>query len=227
MSATNLNTVTAELPQIPKPRELVDQRLALQANGYDPIPVLGAHLRATDAGKRPTMSGWQTSRNVDPEVIRGWSASQSDQADCTNTGILCGKIVGVDIDVLNIELSGKLSALAQEILGSSSLRRIGRAPKVLFCYRVETPHEKCSTQELFFGGDPTDKTAKAQVEILATGQQFVAFGIHPDTRQLSMVRQVATRRPRIRRATHHAGKAEAVRRRGRGRFTRRRRPNCK
>jgi putative DNA primase/helicase len=86
--------------------------------------------------------------------------------------------------VLDTDLSAKLAARAQELLGPSSLRRIGRAPKVLLVYRVETPHEKHSTQELIFGNDPTDKNAKAMVEILAKGQQFVAFGIHPDTRQL-------------------------------------------
>jgi putative DNA primase/helicase len=173
-----------EFPQIAKPRELIDLRLKLHSNGYHPIPVYGAHINVNSAGKRPKMSDWQTKLNVDPEEIRGWSGSLSDQADCTNTGLLCGEVVGVDIDVLDADLSAKLATRAQQLLGPSSLRRIGRAPKVLFVYRVETPHEKHSTQDLIFGDDPTDKSAKAKVEILAKGQQFVAFGIHPETRQL-------------------------------------------
>jgi putative DNA primase/helicase len=170
---------------IARPRDLSDLRLKLRAGGYHPVPVIGAHIKTDSAGKRPKMSGWQDKCLIaDVEEIAGWSASTSDEADCTNTGLLCGEIVGVDIDVLDADLSAKLAARAQELLGLSSLRRIGRAPKVLFVYRVETPHEKHSTPNLIFGSDPTDKNAKAKVEILAKGQQFVAFGIHPDTRQL-------------------------------------------
>jgi putative DNA primase/helicase len=68
-------------------------------------------------------------------------------------------------------------ARALEILGQTPLRRIGREPKMLLVYRVETPHDKLSTADLLF-----DDGSKAKVEILAEGQQFVAFGIHPDTR---------------------------------------------
>jgi putative DNA primase/helicase len=139
-----------ELPQIPKPRELTDLRLKLRANGYDPIPVYGAHLKVTSAGKRPKMLGWQTKRNVDPEEVSSWSAPASDQADCTNTGIICGNIVGVDIDVLDEALSAQLEARALEMFGASSLRRVGREPKVLLVYRVETANGKLSTTELIF-----------------------------------------------------------------------------
>ena len=52
----------------------------------------------------------------------------------------------------------------------------------MLVYRVEKPHEKLSTSDLIFGDDLEDKNARAKVEILAQGQQFVGFGIHPDTR---------------------------------------------
>jgi putative DNA primase/helicase len=68
-------------------------------------------------------------------------------------------------------------AQALELLGPTPLCRIGRAPKILLLYRVEIPHDKLSTPDLLFGDG-----IKAKVEILAQGQQFVAFGIHPDTR---------------------------------------------
>jgi putative DNA primase/helicase len=152
------------------PHDLTALRLALHANGYHPVPVIG---------KAPKMPGWQTKcLTATEQQISGWSYSQR---NCTGTGILCGKLVGVDIDVLDEALSDRLIEHAQEVLGATPLRRIGKAPKTLLLYRVETPHRKLTTPELIFGDDVSDKSTKAKVEILAEGQQFVAFGLHPET----------------------------------------------
>ena len=165
---------------IATPQELTELRLKLHSNGFHPVPVVGAHVNTNSAGKRPTMAAWQTDcLAAGPREIESWSKAQRLN---TNTGILCGEVVGVDVDVLDEALSEKLAARAVEMFGHTSLQRIGRAPKMLLVYRVETPHEKLSTPDLIFGEDPTDKNAKAKVELLAQGQQFVAFGIHPDTK---------------------------------------------
>jgi putative DNA primase/helicase len=160
---------------IATPQELTELRLKLHGMGYHPVPIIGAHINDKAAGKRPTMTAWQTKcLAADPHEIASWSRSQRNN---TNTGILCGNVVGVDIDVLDVALSANLVARAQELFGKTPLRRIGRAPKILLLYRVETPHTKLSTSDLLF-----DDGSKAKVEILAEGQQFVAFGTHPDTR---------------------------------------------
>jgi hypothetical protein len=153
------------LDALPGPQELTTLRLKLHANGYHPVPVIGKAVK---------MPAWQTKcLTANPQQISNWSYSQR---DCTGTGIICGEIVGVDIDVLDAELSAELAACAQKVLGPTSLQRIGKAPKTLLVYRVETPHEKHQTPELLIG------EVKARVEILAKGQQFVGFGIHPDTK---------------------------------------------
>jgi putative DNA primase/helicase len=160
---------------IATPQELTDLRLKLHSNGYHPVPVVGAHVNTNSAGKRPTMTAWQTKcLTAEPHEIASWSRSQRNN---TNTGILCGEIVGIDIDVLDKAMAARLAARAGELFGHSRLCRIGRAPKMLLLYRVRTPHDKLSTPDLLFGDG-----SKAKVEILAEGQQFVAFGIHPDTR---------------------------------------------
>lgn len=124
-------------PPIATPQELTELRLKLHSNGYHPVPVIGAHVNTNSAGKRPTMTAWQTKcLTADPHEIASWSRSQRNN---TNTGILCGDVVGIDIDVLDDVLSAKLVARAQELFGPTSLRRIGRAPKILLLYRVETP----------------------------------------------------------------------------------------
>jgi putative DNA primase/helicase len=156
------NTTTAN---VDTPQQLTELRLKLQATGYHPVPVIGKAVK---------MPAWQTRcLGATPQQISNWSYSQS---DCKSTGILCGQTVGVDIDVLDEELSGILAACAARMLGATSLRRIGKAPKTLLMYRVEIPHDKQQTPELLIGD------VKAKVEILAKGQQFVAFGIHPDTK---------------------------------------------
>ncbi|MGI4942041.1 MAG: hypothetical protein ACRYHQ_16020, partial [Janthinobacterium lividum] len=103
---------------------------------------------------------------------------QVTQASCTNTGLLCGTLVGVDADIPEPQLAERIAHLAEELLGWTPLVRIGRAPKWLRCYRVETSLRKSETPELVL----PDGTV-AQVEVLGAGQQFVSHGIHPDTRQ--------------------------------------------
>jgi Virulence-associated protein E/Primase C terminal 2 (PriCT-2)/Bifunctional DNA primase/polymerase, N-terminal len=144
-------------------------RLQLRSNGYAPVPVYG---------KRPLMLGWQERcQGADEQEIARWSRSQR---ECASTGILCGKVSGVDIDVLDEALSKRIIAKAIERLGATPLTRIGRAPKTLLCYRLVMPIKKLSTPELFFADDANDAKA-TKVEILGDGQQVVAFGIHPET----------------------------------------------
>src|ERR1700680_4039338 len=127
------------MSSIAAPQELTELRLKLHSNGYHPVPVVGAHVNTNSAGKRPTMTAWQTKcLTAGPYEITNWSRSQRNN---TNTGVLCGDVVGVDIDVLDAALSAKLVARAQELFGKTSLIRIGRAPKRLLVYRLETHHD--------------------------------------------------------------------------------------
>jgi P4 family phage/plasmid primase-like protien len=137
-------------------------RLALLANGYEPIPV---------AGKRPVLKAWQR-LTITPERINAWGELR----DAANTGVRCGVLRGADIDVQDCELVEELAGLAERILGRNPLRRIGRPPKLLIPYRAAEPGKKASTGEYKL----PDGT-RAQVEILGSGQQFVGYGVHPDT----------------------------------------------
>ena len=44
---------------IARPRELTDLRLKLHGNGYQPVPIMGAHINRKGAGKAPSMTAWQ------------------------------------------------------------------------------------------------------------------------------------------------------------------------
>ena len=157
--------------------EAINQlRLEVYKNGFFPVPVLGAYLGVKSAGKRPTMRNWDTvCATAGPKKITDWTVAYNRDV---NTGLLCGKLVGLDVDVLDEQLVQTLVARAEQMLGATPLRRTGRAPKTLLCYSVIWPIKKLSTPELFF-----EDGTKAQVEILGEGQQFVAFGIHGETHQ--------------------------------------------
>ncbi|MCX7180275.1 MAG: PriCT-2 domain-containing protein [Proteobacteria bacterium] len=84
-------------------------------------------------------------------------------------GIAAGRVIGIDIDILaDPELAARIEGLAKEMLGNTPAVRIGRAPKRLLVYRAAQPFKG-------FKVPP--------IEVLGLGQQFIAYGIHPDTRQ--------------------------------------------
>jgi putative DNA primase/helicase len=150
-------------------------RSRLFARGYHPVPVSGPDVKTKSAGKRPLMPDWaRKCDNADEAEIRSWSHRFPTS---TNTGLLCGGIVGVDIDVPDETLAGAIERVALQFLGSTPLRRIGRAPKSLLVFRAATTFSKIQSREFPLG----EKTV-ARVEILACGQQFVAFGVHPERR---------------------------------------------
>jgi hypothetical protein len=153
---------------------LTSLRLSIRANGYRPVPISGPHMKVKSPGKRPLMKNWRRiCTTADEAEIRRWPETQ---VGCTNTGLLCGELIGVDIDVLDPGLAQKISAMGAAELGATPLVRIGKAPKLLLCYRTPVPFSKMETPEFILPDG-----SKAQVEILADGQQFVAYGIHPET----------------------------------------------
>lgn len=150
-------------------------RLRLLANNYEPIPVVGPDFPGKSPGKRPLLDSWQ-SVEVTPDAIRSWSSGA--QRGCINTGLRCGILAGIDIDILNQDLAHQVEQLAIDVFGPTPLKRIGRAPKLLLCYRFGQKQQKALTKEYLL----PDGT-KAQVEILGDGQQFVSYGVHAETRQ--------------------------------------------
>ena len=131
----------------------------LAENGYRPVPI-------KNGTKRPPMDGWPAFRVDD--------AALSEYRQC-GTGLLCGELVGLDIDVLHERAAAELLDLARVELGGGPCR-VGKAPKSLRAYRTTSPFRKKQTNVFLIDG----QTAK--VEALASGQQFVAFAQHPETR---------------------------------------------
>jgi hypothetical protein len=127
------------------------------------------------AGKRPAEKKWQELAEFDgPRVSRSKLAAWARAGDnLPGTGIPCGDIVGIDIDVADRALSAEIEALAREALGDTPFVREGRAPRCMLVYRAAEAIPKQALKSLDGSGDGID--------VMGAGSQFVAFGIHPST----------------------------------------------
>ncbi|MEC5324358.1 AAA family ATPase [Aurantimonas sp. A3-2-R12] len=142
---------------------VADLRHQLIANGYVPIPV---------AGKSPRIVGWQKLKPL-ADHVDGLIRAHPDH---NNTGLLTGDLVAIDIDAPDAPTSMKLVEMVLDLpWGTASPCRVGKAPKCLFIFRATAPRKKATTGKFLIN----DK--RCEVEVLGIGNQFVAYGIHPDT----------------------------------------------
>ncbi|MEV8466650.1 bifunctional DNA primase/polymerase [Fluviibacterium sp. DFM31] len=122
-------------------------------NGYAPLPIL-------PGTKRPALSRWSTVA-IDAASVQDWSARYP---DC-GVGLRTGNLVGLDIDLLDPDQAHEVCAEAVRRFGEAPTR-VGLWPKRLLLYRTVQPFAKRKL---------------GAIEVLGTGQQFVAFGRHPGT----------------------------------------------
>lgn len=121
--------------------------------GYEPLPIIPGL-------KRPAPTRWSQVAIV-AEQVRCWAERYPDHG----IGLRTGRLVGLDIDILDPDVAHAIDELAGRRLGST-LIRVGLWPKRLLLYRTDEQFCKCTA---------------GKVEWLGQGQQFVAFGRHPDT----------------------------------------------
>ncbi len=131
-----------------------DVALQLLEQGFEPLPV-------RPGKKVPAVTRWSKTP-IDAATIEKWCQKYPDYG----VGLRTGRLVGLDIDISDDpdEAHG-VQALAEERFGKT-LMRVGQWPKRLLLYRTDTSFPKLKA---------------GKVEILGLGQQFVAFGMHPDT----------------------------------------------
>jgi hypothetical protein len=129
--------------------------LRLLDNGYEPVPVW-------PRTKAAAPDAW-TTLTIDEAQVEAWCQRYG---HC-GVGLRTGHLVGVDIDLLDPDLAHQAYEITCQRLGDTLLR-VGRWPKRLMLYRTLAPEPKRNV---------------GKIEILGLGQQFVAFGVHPDTKQ--------------------------------------------
>jgi hypothetical protein len=145
---------------------------ALEANGFSALPISQPPPSDEALGKKPppSLSNWSTPVPV---------ASRLPRYAACGTGVLTATTPAVDIDVRHLELAEAIDRMVVAEVGDAPVR-LGQAPKRLRVYRTGAPFTKLSTAGYRLPGDkPGDKPHK--LEVLASGQQFVAYGVHPGT----------------------------------------------
>lgn len=126
--------------------------------------------------KGPSIDKWQQVP-TNEKIVERWIADGHGDA---NVGVRTRHTPAVDIDILDADMAAELQAWCLENIGYAPTR-VGREPKVLLVYATDMPFRKRQVSLLPPGADP--KTGKQKVEILGDGQQFVAYGIHENTKK--------------------------------------------
>lgn len=155
------------------PQNATNLRQQLHRNGYQPIPVTSPDRKDPQAGKKPAIKGWQNAKGFSENDIARW---ETQHPSAQNTGVLCGDLVGIDIDISDGGTVSQITEMVFQLFGGKAPIRVGRDPRALIVCRTSTPMKKRATEDFI-----SKSGERAKVEILGSGQQFVAFGIHPVT----------------------------------------------
>ncbi|WP_132255336.1 bifunctional DNA primase/polymerase [Methylobacterium segetis] len=130
------------------------------ANGYSVIPL-------ATGDKRPVIAEWQRfcQQPASKAAAEDWARNNP----AAGIGLACGSaVIGIDIDILDGAQADLIEGLARKHLGDTPLVRIGMAPKRMLIYRPSGPVRAAKPHP---------------IEVLSTGNQIAAFGIHPRTQK--------------------------------------------
>jgi hypothetical protein len=144
-------------------------RLRLEAAGYDPIPC---------EYKEVHIKGWTGKIGVTDDEIRLWEKLYP---RATNTGLMTQGTSAIDLDIRIPDAGEAAEKLVRDYYEERGviIVRFGNAPKRAILFRTDEPFDKIECTLTAPNAKAGDKPEK--IELLANGQQIVAFGIHPDT----------------------------------------------
>jgi putative DNA primase/helicase len=143
--------------------------LQILQNGYTVLPIIPGE-------KRPALKDWRQRKITDADV-RGW---QTNGFGNYGIGIRTGQVVLIDIDTPTEQISDELEMEFQMLYGPAPTR-YGNWPKCGMLFRVCDSFTRLSTREWYPPGCERVTRHRHAVEVLADGQQFVAYAIHPET----------------------------------------------
>lgn len=154
---------------------------ALVANGYTIVPI-------PKGSKGPRLPDWRNLRLTNRTEfeafctgthtieVDGEEKAVPNVREGAGVGILTTWTPAVDLDVLDEDMAAHMERFVRENVDDAPLR-IGKAPKRLLLYRTLSPFAKVTSASYRMPG----QEATSRIEVLGSGQQFVAYHIHPDT----------------------------------------------
>jgi hypothetical protein len=158
-----MSTAVHDRTQRSSPEAMSADRVALLENGFTPTPC---------AGKRALLDGWASIHAPTARQILVWGKTHP---RCQSTGLLTRLTPGFDIDVLDEHAAQAVEDMTVRWFAKRGiiLVRTGAWPKRLILFWTDVPFKKIAVTFVEGG----------KLEVLCDGQQFVAFGEHPDTGQ--------------------------------------------
>ncbi|MHB2207769.1 bifunctional DNA primase/polymerase [Methylobacterium sp. CM6257] len=149
----------------------------MRENGWPSIPITPHDGKHKADGKRPAITRWERlavfAEDMPLPLWREVESLARRYPDAQGTGVPCGSVIGIDIDVSDSALVEEIQGMAFSVFGPTPFIREGRAPRRLLVYRAAEAMPKSAHKALNGAGDGID--------IQAVGSQFVAFGIHRST----------------------------------------------
>jgi hypothetical protein len=144
---------------------ITELRLALQAAGFEPVPVVG---------KEALLPNWNSPHSL--EEIASWEVRFP---QWPSTGGLARYMPTLDADILYQDAAEAVEDLVRARYEDRGeiLVRIGRPPKRCIPFRTAHPFPKMRVEFLAPNKQPH------KIEFLADGQQVVLDGVHPETRK--------------------------------------------
>ena len=143
---------------------LVEKGSVLIDNGYQVVPILPNK-------KYPGVRGWEQLNTTKDDLTKYASNGYARGG----VGVLAKHTPGIDIDILDSSIVDQVVDHVGGMLGEIMLR-VGLPPKTLIPCQCNEPFTKVSSRVwVDFLGD------RHKLEILGDGQQWVAYGMHPDT----------------------------------------------
>jgi hypothetical protein len=148
------------------PRFLQMHGREIAENGYSIIPLIPGN-------KYSKIKGWQKIDST-PAMVEFWHENGFEYG---GIGVLTKNNPAIDIDIRDEEIADMVKDFITKEF-NSTVFRTGQPPKCLSPFKTDKPFKKIKSQK-FQSPDGNEH----QIEILADGQQFVAYGIHPDTKK--------------------------------------------
>jgi len=146
-------------------QEYADQ---LRKAGFTPLPI-------APNSKKPIHDGW-TGFLENPPSDAEYAEWNQKYNSTHGVGVVTGHVIAVDVDFYEKDTSTAIAKMVLAELGDAP-KRVGQKPKVLLVYRNEgEPFPKLTGAK--FQKEGYDNS---RVEVLAKGQQFIAYGTHKDT----------------------------------------------
>lgn len=155
------------------PAYFSDLALNLHTRGFEPVPLI--------AGSKACKVARWTSVTMD----EAWITKMIRTHPRAGVGLRSKFTPGLDIDIDEGPLVAAMLAIVRRRFGEVLVRK-GRGHRVLVPFRTDVPFSEINGMVFLRPGDQPLSDGRCEghkIQVLADGQQFVGWAIHPDTNQ--------------------------------------------